>query len=147
MKNVAPVDSYTDRGRIWPFSGPPDAKSTGEIFYDVSIIHELAPSNQSKTCVKLMQDVIRRKKDTYVTTCMIPEFAFQCLPIFSCGSLHQNTRFLIHALADAAMLDRKTVEMDFKLLLQDLNGNEVYAQLRQFLGSSQGKTRMYASAY
>ena len=45
------------------------------------------------------------------------------------------------------MLDRKTVEMDFKLLLQDLNGNEVYAQLRQFLGSSQGKTRMYASAY
>ena len=81
--------------------------NTGEIFYDLSVVHELSSSNQNKTCTKLLQDVIARKNETYVATGMIPDYAFQCLPVLSCGSLHQNTRFVLHALANStAMLKR-----------------------------------------
>ena len=107
--------------------------STGELFYDLTVIHELAPSIISKTCANLAKEAIKRKHQTYVESGKIPDVAFQCLPVFSCGSLHQNTRFLIHALADAACLDRHRTEMEFKLLLQEQNGLEVYAQLRSHL--------------
>ena len=39
-------------------------------------------------------------------------------------------------LADATVQNRKTVEADFKLLLQDLNGAAVYSQLRKYLASN-----------
>ena len=89
---------------------------------------------------QLLTDAIKRKRDTYVTSGKIPDFAFQCIPVLSCGSLHQNTRSLLHVLSDAALLNRRATEMEFKLLLQELNGTEVYAQLRNHL-SPEGSSR------
>ena len=114
--------------------------STGEIFYDLTVVHELSNSNQVKSCSQLLTDAIKRKRDTYVTSGKIPDFAFQCIPVLSCGSLHQNTRSLLRVLSEAALLNRRATEMEFKLLLQELNGTEVYAQLRNHL-SPEGSSR------
>ena len=40
--------------------------STGEIFYDLTVVHELSNSNQAKSCSQLLTDAIKRKRDTYV---------------------------------------------------------------------------------
>ena len=53
--------------------------------------------------------------------------------MLSGGALHRNTQRLIHSLADAALLDRQVVEQDFKLLLEELNGIEVYSHLWKYL--------------
>ena len=76
-------------------------------------------------------------------TNIIREECFQCLPVLSGGSLHRNTQSLIHAIADAALLDRQGVEQEFKLLVQELNGLEVYSHLRKYL-NEEGATQEFS---
>ena len=90
--------------------------NNGEVYYDLTVIHELSQSNRSKKCIQLINDAIKKKHNTYVQTNIIREECFQCLPVLSGGSLHRNTQSLIHAIADAALLDRQGVEQEFKLL-------------------------------
>ena len=107
--------------------------NTGEVFYDLTVIHELSATNRSKKCTQLMNEAIKKKINTYVKTELIREECFECLPVLSGGALHRNTQRLIQVLADAAGIDRQLAELDFKLLVQELNGIEVYSQLRKYL--------------
>ena len=81
-------------------------------------------------------EATERKHGHYVASGLISSGAFQCLPVLSSGGLSTTTRNLLYALADATVQNRKTVEADFKLLLQDLNGAAVYSQLRKYLASN-----------
>ena len=105
--------------------------NTGAVFYDLTVVHELSDSNVKTSSTQLMKEAIERKMYTYVR--MIAEESFLCLPVLSCGSLHANTINLIHELADASLTDRNHVTLSFKLLLQELNGSQIYAQLRKYL--------------
>ena len=109
--------------------------NNGEVFDDLTVIHELSSSNRSKKCSQLMNEAIKKKSNAYVKTEMIREESFECLPVLSGGGLHRNTQRLIQTLADAAGLDRQIVELDFKLLVQELNGIEAYSQrsIRKYL--------------
>ena len=122
-------------GRQFHRSGPDLAIywNSGVVFYDLTVVHELAPSHRNKKCSQLVREAIQRKNETYVNSGMIPAEAFECLPVLSCGSLHKSTRGLIKSLTDVCLLDTQKTEQAFKLLLQELNGSEVYAQLRHFL--------------
>ena len=122
-------------GRSFRRSGPDLVVfwNSGEIFYDFTVIHELAPSNLGTKCGKLFRDAIKRKQDTYVRSGLISEETFRCVPVLSGGSLHENTKSLLNALADACCLPRKQTQMEFQLCLQELNGAVVYSQLRSFL--------------
>ena len=68
-----------------------------------------------------------------MATGLIPEENFMCIPVLASGSLHSNTRLLLHAIADATLAVRQDTEMEFKLLVQELAGTQVYSQLRQHL--------------
>ena len=59
--------------------------NSGEIFYDFTVIHELAPSNLGTKCGKLFRDAIKRKQDTYVRSGLISEETFRCVPVLSGG--------------------------------------------------------------
>ena len=107
--------------------------NTGAVFYDLTVIHELSMSNRGKKCTQLMNDALQRKSNTYVRTNLIREDSFQCLPVLAGGALHRNTQNLVHSLADAAMLNRKQVELEMKLTIQELNGLGIYAQLKKYL--------------
>ena len=93
-------------GRSFRRSGPDLVVfwNSGEIFYDFTVIHELAPSNLGTKCGKLFRDAIKRKQDTYVRSGLISEETFRCVPVLSGGSLHENTKSLLNALADACCL-------------------------------------------
>ena len=125
----------TCTGRRYHRSGPDIVIywNTGEVFYDLTVIHNLAPSNIHRTSKQLFADAIQRKRGTYVATGLIPEEKFMCIPVLASGSLHSNTRLLLHAIADATLAVRQDTEMEFKLLVQELAGTQVYSQLRQHL--------------
>ena len=48
--------------------------------------------------------------------------SFQCVLGLSGGCLHENTKSLLGALADACSMPRKRIYAEFQLLLQELNG-------------------------
>ena len=107
--------------------------NTGPIFYDLTIIHELAASNHMQKIPTLIRNAIQRKNEAYVQSGMFPHESFKCLPVLSGGALHENTRNLIRALADASQMERQVAEQSFKLKLQDINGAQVLSHLRQYL--------------
>ena len=74
--------------------------ATGEVFYDLTVIHELSPANLNSSCQSLLRDVFNRKQSKYVKSGLIPADQFACVPVFSSGSLHLNTRTLLGTLAD-----------------------------------------------
>ena len=83
--------------------------ASGEKYYDLTIAHELSPSNQGKRGHRLMQDAIKRKQVTYVNSGLIPGNEFECLPLLSGGALHRNTENLLKTLADRGQLPRMSV--------------------------------------
>ena len=107
--------------------------ATGEIFYDLTVVHELAPSILGTKPAKALQDAITRKRTKYVATKILREDNFRCLPILASGSLHANTRELLHILAEKSSMNPQAVERDFALHLQELNGAVLNCQLRRFL--------------
>ena len=107
--------------------------NTGAVFYDLTVIHDLAATHAKSHPGQLMKEATERKIETYVRSGMISEESFLCLPVLSSGSLHANTLNLIHELADASLTDRNNAILSFKLLLQELNGSQIYAELRKFL--------------
>ena len=109
--------------------------ATGEIFYDLTIIHELAPTNARKRSGTLMREAITRKHSTYVASGMIPQERFVCLPVLSGGAMHHGLRHLLHTLADCSGLDRVRTLNEFSLCLQELNGSIVFSQLRNYLSN------------
>ena len=110
----------------------------GDIYYDFTLIHELSPSNLGKTGARLMKDAIGRKIKAYVSTGLIPQEQFLCIPMLSGGALHKNTKLLLKSLADVCGLVREDVIQDFALNLQEQNGAIVFSQLRNFLGARAG---------
>ena len=72
---------------------------SGEIYYDLTVIHELAPSRIQQKCGRLINEAIKRKQATYVASGLIPALSFQCLPVLSGGSLHKNLKNLLDTLA------------------------------------------------
>ena len=110
----------------------------GEIYYDFTVVHELAPSNLGTKCNKLFRDAIKRKHDTYVATNKIAKEKFRCIPILSGGSLHFNTKSLLMALADAGSVPRQQLQLELQLLLQEQNGAILYSQLRNYLEKDKG---------
>ena len=122
-------------GRSFRRSGPDVVIywTTGEVYYDLTVIHELAPSNLETKCVHLFKDACKRKHATYVQSNKISANSFKCIPVLSGGCLHSNTKSLLDALADACGKVRGMVRSEFQLLLQELNGVVVYSQLRKSL--------------
>ena len=108
--------------------------ASGEIYYDLTIVHELAPSNLAVKCANLFREACKRKHDTYVKTGKIAEESFKCIPILSGGSMHTDTQALLTALADASGRPRQQIKEEFQLLLQELNGAVAYTQLKKYLG-------------
>ena len=109
--------------------------ATGEIFYDLTIIHELAPTNARKRSGTLMREAITRKHSAYVASGMIPQERFVCLPVLSGGAMHHGLRHLLHTLADCSGLDRVRTLNEFSLCLQELNGSIIFSQLRNYLSN------------
>ena len=56
--------------------------------------------------------------------------------------MHANTKLLLNTLADMSGAERETVLEDFALQLQELNGDVVYSQLKQFLAPATGFERL-----
>ena len=143
--NHRKLHEKTCGGRSFHRSGPDIVIywATGEIYYDLTVIHELAPSNLDTKCAHLFRDACRRKHDTYVKTGKIMAESFQCIPVLSGGAMHSNTKALMDALADACGMQRKRVYAEFQLLLQELNGAVAYSQLSRYL-RKEDKSREYA---
>ena len=112
--------------------------ATGEIFYDLTVVHDLAPSLAGTTPAKAIKDAIARKNTKYVSSNMFAEEQFACLPVLSSGSLHARTRELLRLLAEKISIEPSKVENDFILLLQEMNGNILLGQLRKYLSQSHG---------
>ena len=107
--------------------------ASGEVYYDLTVVHELALSNLGKRGSALMKEALLRKRQTYVNTGLITSDKFQCLPILSGGSMHENLKILLKSLADAGGVSRETTLQDFTLHLQELNGTVTFSQLRKYL--------------
>ena len=107
--------------------------ASGEVFYDLTVIHELAPSNLRRGSGALMRDAIARKHNTYVASGMIPQERFKCIPVLSGGAMHQGLKTLLHTLADCCGLERGKTLNEFSLHLQELNGSVVFSQLKNYL--------------
>ena len=112
--------------------------AAGEIFYDLTVVHDLAPSLAGTTPAKAIKDAIARKNTKYVSSNMFAEEKFACLPVLSSGSLHARTRELLRLLAEKISIEPSKVENDFILLLQEMNGNILLDQLRKYLSQSHG---------
>ena len=50
--------------------------NNGEVFYDLTVVHELSVTNRSKKCSQLINDAINRKLKSYVHTNLIREESF-----------------------------------------------------------------------
>ena len=111
--------------------------ASGEKYYDLTVVHELAPSNIKHNTTFLMNEAIKRKRVRYVDSGMINKECFECIPVLSCGSMHNATRNLLWAIADRCGLERHSVMETFTLLHQEQAGSILHAQLRQFLAHDQ----------
>ena len=107
--------------------------ASGATYYDLTVVHELSPSYERVSAQKALQDAIARKHAKYVKSTMLRNDQFQCLPILSCGALHNNTKSLLQLLAEKVYREPKAILNDFVLLQQELNGAIVQAQLRSYL--------------
>ena len=131
-------------GRSFRRSGPDLVIywASGEIHYDLTVVHELAPSNLATKCAQLFREASKRKHDTYVKSGKISESSFQCIPILSGGAMHTNTQSLLSALADASGSQRQQIKSEFQVLLQELNGAVAYSQLRKYISRDRKESEL-----
>ena len=123
------------RGAVLNRSGPDLVIywASGATYYDLTVVHELSPSYEKMSPQKAMQDAIPRKHTKYVKSSMLQNDQFQCLPISSCGALHNNTKSLLQILAGKVYREPKAILNDFVLLQQELDGAILQSQLRSYL--------------
>ena len=105
----------------------------GPMYYDLTVVHEFSAAHINKTPQKMMNEVITKKRDRYVTSGMIANDRFMCIPVLSGGALHKHTKRLLTALADRCLISRQHILEDFALYLQELNGNIVLSQMQKYL--------------
>ena len=105
--------------------------ATGEVYYDLTVVNELAKSHLGKKASHLLQEAQKKKVATYVDSNLIPREQFVCLPLLTGGAMNKSTINFLHSLADANGFERRHILEDFKLLLQELNGALLASQLRK----------------
>ena len=112
--------------------------ATGPIFYDLTVVHDLAPSMKSMSVQKAFRDAITRKETRYVASKLIPKEQFKCLPVLSSGAMRTNTKEVLQILAEKCGREQQSIQRDFTLHLQEINGAICLSQLRKYVAQEDG---------
>ena len=106
--------------------------ATGEVYYDLTVVNELAKSHLGKKSESPITRGSKKRKSQHMwTPNLIPREQFVCLPLLTGGAMNKSTINFLHSLADANGFERRHILEDFKLLLQELNGALLASQLRK----------------